>query len=104
MPFYEGYLGDSATFPGIIEILEESFWGFVCRPADSSSRSMEKHPWNPSAQEPSVSILFNYCSNYIPDWATLISVTSTNTLYNQLNVMHPVWLVANHHSTHLKKL
>ena len=66
---------DDAIVTIPIELKEEA--------ANSSSRSMEKHPQNSSPQS-SVYILFNYCLIYIPKGATFKFVTSVKTLYSQL--------------------
>ena len=75
-----GTSGDSATFSASIEFLEESFCCFICRPADCSSRSMEKHSRNPSPHEALVAVFLHYCFNHVPNRTSLKSITSAYTL------------------------
>lgn len=63
-----------------IELLEHRFYRFVCRPANSSSRSVKEHPRNPSPHKPSISVLLEYCPNDVFYRPAFESIAATYTL------------------------
>lgn len=63
-----------------IEVLKKGFCCLIGRPADCSSRCMEKHSGYPTPHEPSITIPLHYVFDYILDRTARKSITSTNAL------------------------
>lgn len=66
----------------VIELSKNGLRCFICRPAYSSRRSMEKHPRLPSPHQPSIPIAPYHGSKNLLYRAARESVTTTNTLPN----------------------
>nr|GMD23871.1 hypothetical protein Iba_chr08bCG9410 [Ipomoea batatas] len=63
-----------------VQLVKKRFCSFICRPANSSSRSMEEHPRHPTPHQTAISIFLNYCLKDILDRTVFKSLTATHAL------------------------